>query len=216
MAATGFGKQMLIEFLRRQGLDESVLTAFEKVPRERFVLPEHIYLAYEDIPLPIGEGQTISQPYIVALMTQELELGKEDRVLELGTGSGYHAAILAELAGHVVSVERLPSLAERAKKTLHSLGYTNVDVHPALPDALGWPPAAPYSAIVVSAAAPHIPRSLLVQLGEGGRMVIPVGTKSEQELLQVRKQGNQTIVRRCGGCRFVPLIGPNGWPEEAE
>ena len=203
----------LIEHLRREIRDERVLGVMERIPRERFVPSESRYQAYEDRPLPIGEGQTISQPFIVALMTQELELVAGQRVLELGTGSGYQVAILAELAGHVVSVERLPELAHRARRILDELGYANIEIHLA-EKALGWPAAAPYEAIMVTAGAPKIPQELLDQLAMGGRLVIPVGSRYEQELVKVTKRQDRDLVEKLGACRFVPLIGDGAWEEE--
>ena len=169
-------------------------------------------LAYEDRPLPIGSGQTISQPFIIALMTSALRLTGGEKVLEVGTGSGYQTAILAALARKVVSVERLPDLAEKAKLNLGRLGYANVDVHLAT-DALGWPGDAPYQAILVTAAAPRVPDDLLDQLELHGRMVIPVGSRYDQELLKVTKFPGAIVTDRLGGCPFVPLIGPGAWEE---
>lgn len=203
----------LIEHLRREIRDERVLGVMERIPRERFVPSESRYQAYEDRPLPIGEGQTISQPFIVALMTQEMELVAGQRVLELGTGSGYQVAVLAELAGHVVSVERLPKLAHRARRILDELGYTNIEIHLA-EKAMGWPAAAPYEAIMVTAGAPRIPQELLDQLAMGGRLVIPVGSRYEQELVKVTKRQDGDLVEKLGACRFVPLIGDGAWEEE--
>ena len=203
----------LIEHLRREIRDERVLGVMERIPRERFVPSESRYQAYEDRPLPIGEGQTISQPFIVALMTQEMELVAGQRVLELGTGSGYQVAVLAELAGHVVSVERLPKLAHRARRILDELGYTNIEIHLA-EEAMGWPAAAPYEAIMVTAGAPKIPQELLDQLAMGGRLVIPVGSRYEQELVKVTKRQDGDLVEKLGACRFVPLIGDGAWEEE--
>jgi protein-L-isoaspartate(D-aspartate) O-methyltransferase len=203
----------LIDHLRREIKDERVLWVMKRIPRERFVPSESRYQAYEDRPLPIGGGQTISQPFIVALMTQELELVAGQRVLELGTGSGYQVAVLAELAGHVVSVERLPKLAHQARRILDELGYTNIEIHLA-EEALGWPAAAPYEAIMVTAGAPRIPQELLDQLAVGGRLVIPVGSRYEQELVKVTKRQDRDLVEKLGACRFVPLIGDSAWGEE--
>jgi protein-L-isoaspartate(D-aspartate) O-methyltransferase len=191
--------------------DERVLAAMARVPRERFVPPDLVPYAYENRPLPIGYGQTISQPLIVAIMTEALRLEGTEKVLEVGTGSGYQAAILAELAREVVTVERLPELARRAARTLAELGYANVRVYVA-GEALGWPQEAPYDAIVVTAAAPRVPPSLLEQLGEGGRMVIPVGGRDLQELVLVEKGPRGVRRRNLGPCGFVPLIGPEAWP----
>jgi protein-L-isoaspartate(D-aspartate) O-methyltransferase len=182
----------------------------KRVPREAFVPPEHYYAAYEDMPLSIGFGQTISQPFIVALMVQALELEGEEKVLELGTGSGYEAAILAELARQVITVEIIPELTESAKRVLQKLGYTNVEVHLA-GETLGWMEEAPYDAIIVSAGAPFIPQALLGQLKWGGRLVIPVGSRWQQELVKVtrRLEGNEIV--NLGACYFVPLVGRDAW-----
>lgn len=193
--------------------DKRVLAAIASVPRERFVPPEQQYLAYADTPLPIGEEQTISQPYIVALMTQALELDGTEKVLEIGTGSGYQTAILAELAGSVVTVERLPSLGKAAKKVLDSLGYTNIGFHIA-GETLGWPQEAPYEAIIATAGAPRIPPELVDQLAIGGRLVIPVGTRYAQELYKVTRRRDRNDIQDLGSCRFVSLIGKGAWEEK--
>ena len=196
----------LIEHLSREIRDERVLVAMARIPRERFVPPEEQVLAYEDIPLPIGLDQTISQPFIVALMTEALELTGSEKVLEVGTGSGYQAAILAELAQLVITVERLPDLTEGAKRVLDSLCYNNVVVHLA-EKTLGWQAEAPYDAIMVTAGAPRVPVDLLAQLAIGGRLVIPIGSRYVQELIKVTKRRRNNIVCNLGGCRFVSLIG---------
>lgn len=200
----------LIEKLEEEINDRRVLWAMSRVPRERFVPREMRAQAYEDIPLPIGHEQTISQPYIIALMTQELELRGHEKVLEIGTGSGYQTAILAELARHVVTVERIPDLAQAAKNLLEELGYKNIEFHLA-EETLGWKQGAPYDAIIVTAGAPSIPDDLIAQLTEGGRMIIPVGSRYMQELCKVIKRPGGNIVNRLGGCRFVSLIGKNAW-----
>jgi len=202
----------LIEQLGAEIKDKRVLAAMASVPRESFVPAESRYEAYEDRPLPIGFDQTISQPFIIALMTEALELTGGEKVLEVGTGSGYQAAILAKLARLVVTVERLPLLVETARKTLGSLGYTNVVVHLA-EEALGWQREAPYDAIMVTAGAPKVPADLLAQLAIGGRMVIPVGSQYVQELYKVIRRRNKNIVENLGGCRFVSLIGKDAWKE---
>ena len=203
----------LIEHLGTEIKDKRVLDAMSRIPRERFVPPESRHLAYEDMPLPIGLEQTISQPYIIALMTEALELTGSEKVLEIGTGSGYQAAILAELARLVITVERLPALAEGAKKVLDRLGYQNVEIH--LPEeTLGWPGQSPYDAIMVTAAAPKVPPDLVAQLAIGGRMVIPVGSRYFQELYKITRQKKKNVVQNLGGCRFVSLIGKNAWEEE--
>jgi len=203
----------LIEHLSSEIRDERVLAAMVRIPRERFVPPQEQDLAYEDIPLPIGLDQTISQPFIVALMTEALELTGSEKVLEVGTGSGYQAAILAELARLVITVERLPALTEGAKRVLDSLGYTNVVGHLA-EKTLGWQVEAPYDAIMVTAGAPRVPVDLLAQLAIGGRLVIPIGSRYVQELYKVTKRRKKNIVQNLGGCRFVSLIGEDAWEEE--
>jgi protein-L-isoaspartate(D-aspartate) O-methyltransferase len=203
----------LISHLRTEIRDERVLAAMARIPRECFVPPEEQHLAYEDRPLPIGYDQTISQPLIIAIMTEALELTGSEKVLEVGTGSGYQAAILAELARHVITTERLLPLAESAKRALDSLGYTNIEVHLA-EETLGWLKGAPYNAIIVTAGAPRVPADLLAQLAIGGRMVIPVGSRYVQELYKITKQRRKNIVENLGGCRFVSLIGKDAWEEE--
>jgi protein-L-isoaspartate(D-aspartate) O-methyltransferase len=196
--------------LRQEIKDELVIQTMARVPRERFVPPEKKHLVYEDMPLPIGFNQSISQPYIVALMTQALELNGTQRVLEVGTGSGYQTAILAELASFVVTTERVPVLAKRAKAALGSLGYANIEVQMA-GEALGWPEGAPYDAIIVTAGAPSVPPDLLAQLAIGGCLVIPVGSRYIQELYKITKQLRENIIDNLGGCHFVPLIGKGAW-----
>ena len=203
----------LVEHLSIEIKDERVLAAMAGIPRERFVPPEEQHLAYEDRPLPIGFDQTISQPFIIALMTEALELTGSEKVLEVGTGSGYQAAILAELARFVVTVERLPALAETARRVLDSLGYTNIEVHLA-EETLGWLREAPYDAIMVTAGAPRVPADLLTQLAIDGRLVIPVGSRYVQELYKITKRRKKNIVQNLGGCRFVSLIGKDVWEEE--
>jgi len=203
----------LIEHLGAEVKDKRVLAAVSRVPRECFVPPEQRHLAYEDRPLPIGLEQTISQPFIVALMTQALELTGKEKVLEIGTGSGYQTAILAELAGTVVTVERLPTLAEAAKKVLTSLSYANIVLHQAK-EELGWPEEAPYEAIIATAGAPRVPNELMAQLAIGGRMVIPVGSLYTQELCKITRGRKKNKIQNLGGCRFVSLIGKGAWEEE--
>ena len=200
-------KQDLFHYLRRGLRSESVLQAMEKVPRELFVPQECRRMAYLDQPLGIGEGQTISQPYMVALMSSALELGGQERVLEVGTGSGYQAAVLSLLVpkGRVITVERVPVLAERARALLQELEYRNVEVEVAGP-TLGCPERAPFDAILVAAASPRLPDSLLSQLAVGGRMVVPVGSLDLQELVQALRTEEGLSVHLLGPCRFVPLI----------
>jgi protein-L-isoaspartate(D-aspartate) O-methyltransferase len=202
----------LIEHLGVEIRDRRVLDAMSRVPRERFVPPQSQHLAYEDMLLPIGLEQTISQPFIIALMTGALELSGTEKVLEIGTGSGYQTAILAELAGIVVTVERLTPLAQSAEKVLDSLGYRNIAMHLS-GETLGWPQEAPYDAIMVTAGAPEVPAGLIAQLAIGGRMVIPVGSRHLQELHKITRQHQNNIVQNLGGCRFVSLIGSGAWQE---
>jgi len=202
----------LIDCLSQEIRDKRVLSVMSRVPRELFVPSDYRYAAYEDMPLSIGYGQTISQPFIVALMTQALELKSGEKVLELGTGSGYQTAILAGLAKWVVSIERVPQLAESARQILEKLGYTNIEIHTTV-QALGWPDGAPYDAIIVTAGAPSVPDALLEQLALGGRLVIPVGSRWEQDLLRVTRKRRGNVVENLGGCRFVPLIGKDAWEE---
>lgn len=203
----------LVERISSEIRDERVLAAMASVPRERFVLPDSQHLAYEDKPLPIGLDQTISQPFIIALMTEALELKGNEKVLEIGTGSGYQAAILSKLARLVITVERLPALAGTAKSMLDSLGYTNIMMYLA-EDTLGWQAEAPYDAIMVTAAAPRVPVDLLAQLAIGGRMVIPVGSRYVQELYKITRHKKKNTVQNLGGCRFVSLIGKDAWEDK--
>ena len=204
--------RMVEEQLRARGLtDERLLAAFRKVPRHLFVPAEFQKEAYADHPLPIGGGQTISQPYIVALMTQHLRLQGHERVLEIGAGSGYQTAILAELALEVFAVERLPELLHAVGQRLSELGYLNVHFN-AGNGSLGWPEHAPYDAILVSAAAPEVPRPLIGQLAEGGRMVLPIGPHQAQMLVEVEKRRGTIHRKEIASCVFVPLIGEHGWP----
>ncbi len=202
---------MVEEQLRRRGIrDERVLTAMAKVPRDAFVAPEDAPNAYGDSPLPIGAGQTISQPYIVAAMLEQLELRPQDRVLEVGTGTGYEAAILGELTAEVWTIERQPELAETARSILQRLGYANVHVVQG-DGSRGLPDQAPFDKILVAAAAPRIPEMLIEQLADGGKMIVPVGTRQEQQLQLIRKTGDQVTVTPRDLCRFVPLVGEQGW-----
>lgn len=209
-------RKELFSSLRRSIRSKSVLRAMQRVPREVFVPIEERHLAYLDIPLAIGEGQTISQPYIVALITEALRLQPGDKVLEVGTGSGYQAAVLAEMVpqGKVVTVEVVRRLAQRARDTLSDLGYKNVLVEDASED-LGCPERGAYDAIVVSAAAPSLPSSLISQLAVGGRMVVPVGDRDQQELVCALRTGEGVSLRMLGPCRFVPLIGHEAFPPAA-
>jgi len=202
---------MVREQLLSRGIrDPRVLAAMGKVPRHLFVPDELQNEAYDDHPLPIGEGQTISQPYMVALMIEALGLKGEERVLEVGTGSGYEAAILAELCARVFSVERLEELATRARVHLSSLGYGNVSIRVG-DGTLGWAEHAPYEAVVISAAAPCIPRPLLEQLKPGGCLVLPMGEEDLQALVRIRKDKEGLKEDYFGECRFVKLLGTYGW-----
>jgi protein-L-isoaspartate(D-aspartate) O-methyltransferase len=205
-------RRRLLDRIRDELGDLNVIQAMQKVDRANFVPPSSVHLAYEDIPLPIGDNQTISQPFMVALMIGALDLRASDRVLEVGTGSGYQAAVLARLAREVVTVERIPSLAESADNRLKTLGVDNVRVH-LVGEELGWPDGAPFDTVVVSAGAPTLPRKLIDQLVVGGRMVAPVGSMGSQELMRVVRTADGFSVRTLGSCRFVPLIGPDAWPD---
>ena len=190
--------------------DPRVLDAMRRVPRHLFVDEALIDQAYQDHPLPIGYGQTISQPYIVALMSESLLLTGREKVLEIGTGSGYQAAILGELAEKVYSVERISQLLSRARKLLDGLGYTNVFLK--LDDGTwGWEEFAPYNAIIVTAASPQVPEPLLKQLADPGILVIPVGDEFSQDLIRVRKNRGEYMKENLGGVRFVKLVGDHGW-----
>jgi protein-L-isoaspartate(D-aspartate) O-methyltransferase len=206
-------RQWMVEtqLVRRDIHDQRVINAMRKVPRHLF-LDEALWPeAYEDHPAPIGEKQTISQPYIVALMTEILQVRQTEKVLEIGTGSGYQAAVLAELAEEVYSVERIPSIAKRARKILDEMKYTNIMI--TIGDGtLGWREYSPYDAIIVTAGAPAPPRALLDQLKVGGRMIVPVGDESTQDLMLYTREPDGTYREdNYGGCRFVKLIGDQGW-----
>ena len=206
-------EEMVRHQIEARGItDPLVLTAFRTVPRHLFVSEALRDQAYGDYPLPIGEQQTISQPYIVAEMTQALELHKDDRVLEIGTGSGYQAAILAEIVYRVYTVERIRSLYIQARKLLDKLRYHNI-VMRCGDGTAGWKDESPFDAIIVTAGAPDIPEKLLSQLAEGGRMVVPVGNQHSQDLIKVVKDKKGIHKSNLGGCRFVKLIGEQGWKE---
>ena len=203
--------RMVEEQLRSRGIRGlRVLAAMGKVPREAFIASGDLKDAYGDHPVSIGAGQTVSQPYIVAAMVEELELQPTDRVLEVGTGTGYEAAILGELAAEVWTIERHEELANKAREILARLGYANV--HVVYGDgSLGLLEQAPFQGILVAAAAPRIPESLLAQLADGGRLVVPVGDRYEQQVHIVRKEGQEIAVTKHDLCRFVPLVGAQGW-----
>ncbi len=192
--------------------DPRLLSAMRCVPRHLFVPPASRMAAYEDHPVAIGYGQTISQPYIVAFMTEALELRGNERVLEIGTGSGYQTAILAELCAEVFTIERVHELAVRARKTLAELGYSNITVRTG-DGSEGWPDKAPFNAIIVTAAAPNVPTALRDQMADNGMIVLPVGDiRGTQELVVGRKIGSSVSLRSSIGCRFVPLLGRGGFP----
>ncbi len=202
---------MVVQQLRNRGIyDKRVLRAMETVPRHEFVAPYLQRDAYEDNPVPTGEGQTVSQPYIVAYMLEVLEIAAENRVLEIGTGTGYQAALLGQLAREVFTIERVPALFVAAKENLERLGYNNISVIHG-DGTRGLPEQALFDRIIVAAAAPDVPAPLFEQLAEGGRMVIPVGPPDIQELLLVKKENGNAITHRLEGCRFVPLVGEQGF-----
>jgi protein-L-isoaspartate(D-aspartate) O-methyltransferase len=206
-------EEMIEKQLRRRGIqDSAVLAAMAEVPRHEFVSEDVRAHAYDDLPLPIGGGQTISQPYIVAAMTAALHLQPGDRVLEIGTGCGYHAAVLSRLAKEVFTIERRPELASSASAKLARLGYANAHVHCG-DGTLGLPDLAPFDAILVAAAAPAVPKPLLAQLAERGRIILPVGGAEHQELQLIEKRGDTFPTKMLEGCRFVPLVGYHGWQE---
>lgn len=203
--------RMVEHQLRRRGtFDERVLEAMERVPRELFVPEDLRHLAYEDGALPIGNGQTISQPFIVATICQLLDLSADDRVLDVGTGSGYQAAVLAELVAEVVTIERVPELAEAARAALVQAGYGDVEVRVG-DGSLGVPERAPFGGIAVAAAAPAVPPALYAQLVEGGRLVVPRGGRWGQQLVAVVRTPDGPVERASVPCRFVPLVGAEGF-----
>ncbi|MCK4740998.1 MAG: protein-L-isoaspartate(D-aspartate) O-methyltransferase [Anaerolineales bacterium] len=209
-------KRMVDKQMVRRGIrDERVLEAMRTIPRHEFVPPEQVHQAYVDAPLPIGNSQTISQPYIVALMTELLSLKGDETVLEIGTGSGYQAAILAHLAKKVYSIERIPELAERAQSLLHSLQLENIEV--VVGDgSCGLPEHAPYQAIIVTASAPEVPKPLEDQLSDGGRLVVPVGSRVGQVLELWRREGQKLVCEKLAPVAFVPLIGEHAWSHEGK
>ncbi len=210
--AYGSARRDMVEHqLRKRDIrSERVLEAMGEIPRHEFVPEESRDYAYDDQPLPIGEGQTISQPYMVASMTETLELTGVERVLEIGTGSGYQAAVLSRLAAEVFTVESRTMLALSARERLARLGYGNVHVH-AGDGTLGLPDFAPFDAILVAAAAPEIPPPLAEQLAEGGRLVVPIGGGENQDLVRARKRDGRLVLENLYACRFVPLLGRHGW-----
>lgn len=215
--SSGSPQKDRLEMVRRleaQGItDQKVLEVMRRIPRHLFIANALWDQAYADHPVPIDRGQTISQPYIVALMTQALQLEKSDRVLEIGTGSGYQTAILAELAQHVYTIERFPELSEKAQKLLTEAGYTNISFRVG-DGTVGWPEEAPFEKIIVTAAAPEVPAALVEQLAERGRLVIPVGGRQLQTLVAFTKEGEKLRREELCACSFLPLVGKEGWPDE--
>lgn len=213
MSDTTLARKRLADHLARTGIrDPRVLDAVREVPREAFLPPDLQEFAYEDAPLPIGEGQTISQPLIVALMAQAARLEPDHKVLEVGTGSGYAAAVFSRIASEVYTIERLPALADMAEERLEEMGYDNVHLRQG-DGTLGWPEAAPFDAILVAAGGPDPPPSLVEQLAPEGRLIIPVGeTQREQRLVCVQRRDGEFVRTDLGAVRFVPLVGVEGWP----
>ena len=208
----GQRRKMVEEQLVERGIkDLGVLEVMSRVPRHLFAQESLRHRAYGDYPLPIGENQTLSQPYIVASMTAALSLKGEERVLEIGTGSGYQTAVVAELARQVFTIERLNNLSRKAQEILEGLNYMSI-VFKMFDGTYGWPDQAPFDAILVTASAKEIPESLIKQLGEGGRLVAPTGDAHEQKLVVLTKNGSRVSRRELGACKFVPLIGKYGWP----
>ncbi|PIQ96221.1 MAG: protein-L-isoaspartate O-methyltransferase, partial [Nitrospinae bacterium CG11_big_fil_rev_8_21_14_0_20_56_8] len=206
-------RKMVEEQLANRGIkDLGVMEAMSRVPRHVFVEESLRHKAYGDHPLPIGDNQTISQPYIVGLMTEALQLTGKERVLEIGTGSGYQTAVLAELAAQVFTIERLKSLSRKAKALLDTLGYTNINFK-IFDGTYGWRDQSPFDAILVTASAPDISKALTEQLADGGRLVAPVGELDYQKLVVLTRRGPRVSRREIGFCKFVPLIGKYGWPE---
>ena len=214
LSYAGQRRKMVEEQLGDRGIkDLRLLQVMSHVPRHLFTLDSLQHRAYGDTPLPIGENQTISQPYIVASMTAALVLKGNERVLEIGTGSGYQTAVVAELATQVFTIERIKPLSRKAQKTLEYLGYSNI-VFKLFDGTYGWPDQAPFDAIIVTASAKEIPEALIKQLGEGGRLVAPAGDDYKQKLVLLTKKGGRVNRKEIGDCKFVPLVGKYGWPEK--
>ncbi len=212
----GQRRKMVEEQLVDRGIrDLHILEAMNRVPRHLFVHESLQHRAYGDFPLPIGENQTISQPYIVAAMTEALKLTGQERILEIGTGSGYQTAILAERSAQVFTIERIRSIALKAQDLLDGLGYVNI-VFKVFDGTYGWPDQAPFDAILITASTAEVPDMLLNQLGEGGRMVVPLGDLEKQKLTLITRSGGQTVRREIAPCKFVPLVGRYGWPPSAQ
>jgi protein-L-isoaspartate(D-aspartate) O-methyltransferase len=210
---TGQRRKMIEEQLVDRGIkDLRIMEAMSRIPRHLFGHESLQHKAYGDFPLPIGDNQTISQPYIVAAMTEALNLKKTDRVLEIGTGSGYQTALLAELAGQVFTIERIRSLGLKAQKLLERLNYMNI-VFKVFDGTYGWPDQAPFDAILITASPEEIPKMLVDQLGDKGRLVAPVGSQEKQSLTILTKENDRTTTHEIGYCKFVPLVGKYGWPD---
>ena len=210
----GQRRRMVEEQLGDRGIrDLRLLEVMTRVPRHLFALDSLQHRAYGDTPLPIGENQTISQPYIVAAMTEALALKGGERVLEIGTGSGYQTAVMAELAAQVFTIERINALSRKAQNILEGLGYANI-VFKMFDGTYGWPDQAPFNAIMITASAKEIPEALIKQLGEGGRLVAPTGDEHKQKLMVLTKKGDRVIKKAICYCKFVPLVGKYGWPEK--
>ncbi len=210
----GQRRKMVEEQLVNRGVtDLRIMEAMNRIPRHLFVHEPLQHRAYGDCPLPIGENQTISQPYVVAAMTEALNLKETDKVLEIGTGSGYQTALLAELCGQVFTIERIRSLAQKARILLEQLNYINNIVFKVFDGTYGWPDQAPFDAILITASTPSIPEMLIGQLGDNGRLVVPVGGLEKQSLKLLIKENGKITTREIGGCKFVPLVGKYGWPE---
>ena len=210
---TGQRRKMIEEQLVDRGIkDLRIMEAMNRIPRHLFWHESLQHKAYGDFPLPIGDNQTISQPYIVAAMTEALNLKKTDRVLEIGTGSGYQTALLAELAGQVFTIERIRSLSLKAQKILERLNYMNI-VFKVFDGTYGWPDQAPFDAILVTASPEEIPKMLVDRLGDKGRLVAPVGSQEKQSLTILVKENDRTTSHEIGYCKFVPLVGKYGWPD---
>ena len=214
-AYAGQRRKMVEEQLLERGIkDLALMEVMSRVPRHLFVDSSLQQRAYGDCPLPIGENQTISQPYIVASMTEALQLKGEERVLEIGTGSGYQTAILAEMASQVFTIERIKPIVQKTKVLLNSLMYENI-IFKVFDGTYGWRDQSPFDAILISAATPNIPTALIEQLADKGRLVAPVGSRESQKLTVLNKVGNRLVSREKESCKFVPLIGKFAWPEEA-
>lgn len=207
-------REMVARQIEQRGIrDQRVLDAMRSIPRHLFVPEEYVYASYTDEPLPIGEAQTISQPFMVAAMAEALLLKGPEKVLEIGAGSGYQAAVLSRLSREVIAIEAQPALAGSSRERMLRLGFTNVSIEQG-DGSMGWPPSAPYHAILVTAAAPSVPPPLVEQLADGGRLVIPVGGAENQDLIRITKNEGRISQESLYACRFVPLVGRYGWQDK--